>query len=66
MPVNLAGCRNSEEGKENIDYGIEVRMDMNGDGKTDRVRVIDTVSGDYAFTQVSAVLNDGSIFLLNL
>lgn len=65
MLVNLAGCRNSEEGKENIDYGTEVRMDINGDGKTDRVRVIDTVSGDYAFTQVSAILNDGSNFFID-
>ncbi len=45
MLVNLAGCGNSEKGKENIDYGIEVRTDINGDGKTDRVRVIDTVNG---------------------
>lgn len=65
MLSNLAGCRNSEKGKENIDYGTEVRTDINGDGKTDRIRVIDTVSGDYAFTQVSAILNDGSNFFID-
>ena len=43
---NLTGSQS------NIDYGIEVRVDISGDGKTDRVRVVDTVSGDYAFTQV--------------
>lgn len=49
--------------QSNIDYGIEVRTDINGDGNIDRVRVYDTVSGDYAFTQVSAILNDDSNFL---
>lgn len=65
MLANLAGCGNSEEGKENIDYGIEVRTDINGDGKTDRVRVIDTVNGDYANTQVCATINEGNDFFID-
>ena len=78
--TNLVGCGKSWEGKENtgmerdgqsaenqssIDSGTEVQTDINGDGKTDRVRVYDTVSGDYAFTQVSAILNDGSNFFMD-
>lgn len=51
--------------QSNIDYGIEVRTDINGDGNIDRVRVYDTVSGDYAFTQVSAILNDDSNFFID-
>ena len=77
--TNLVGCGKSWEGKENagmerdgqsaenqssIDSGTEVQTDINGDGKTDRVRVYDTVSGDYAFTQVSAILNDDSNFFI--
>ena len=49
---NGQSADNSAENQSNIDYGIEVRVDISGDGKTDRVRVVDTVSGDYAFTQV--------------
>lgn len=56
---------NPAENQSNIDYGIEVRTDVDGDGNTDRVRVYDTVSGDYAFTQVSAILNDGSNFFID-
>ena len=48
-----------------VDYGIEVRTDISGDAKTDRVWVVDTVSGDYAFTQVCAALNDGSDFFID-
>lgn len=40
-----------------IDYGIESRTDLNGDGKEDRVRVIDGSSGDVAFTQIIANVN---------
>ena len=56
---NLTGSQS------NIDYGIEVRTDINGDGHTDRVRVYDIVSGDYAFTQVSVILNDDSSFFID-
>lgn len=48
-----------------VDYGVEVKTDVNGDGKADRVRVTDTVRGDYAFTQVRTVLNDGSDFFID-
>lgn len=54
----------SADNQSDIDYGIEVQTDISGDGKTDRVRVVDTVSGDYAFTQVCATLNDGSEFFI--
>lgn len=37
-----------------IDYGIEVRTDLDGDGDEDRVRVYDIKNGDTAFTQVVA------------
>lgn len=62
---NGQSANNFAENQSNIDYGIEVRTDINGDGNTDRVRVYDTVSGDYAFTQVSAILNDGSNFFID-
>lgn len=42
-----------------------METDISGDAKTDRVRVIDTVSGDYAFTQVTVTLNDGSDFFID-
>lgn len=48
-----------------IDHGIEIKTDVDGDKKPDRVRVIDTVSGDYAFTQVYAALHDGSDFFID-
>ena len=41
--------------------GIEVRTDVDGDGKTERVYVTDNRSGDYAFTQISARFRDGNI-----
>lgn len=62
---NGQSAENSAENQSNIDYGIEVRADISGDGKTDRVRVVDTVSGDYAFTQVCAILNGGSDFFID-
>ena len=43
-----------------IDYGIEVRTDLNGDGELERVTVRDNVSGVYAFTQVCVRLQDGN------
>ena len=62
---NAQSADNSAENQSDIDYGIEVRTDISGDGKTDRVRVVDVVSGDYAFTQVCAALNDGSEFFID-
>lgn len=58
-------ANNSAENQSNIDYGIEVRTDVDGDGNTDRVRVYDNVREDYAFTQVTAALNDGSNFFID-
>ena len=40
-----------------IDFGIESRTDLNGDGKEDRVRVIDGSSVDAEFTQIIANVN---------
>lgn len=48
-----------------IDYGIEVRTDIDGDGQTDRVRVYDTAREDYGNTQVTATLSDGSDFFID-
>lgn len=42
-----------------IDDGFEVRTDVNGDGKAERVYVSDNVSGDYASTQVSVRFGNG-------
>ena len=66
--ILLIGCfLNMEEGKKirllkeiPIDYGIEVRTDLNGDGELERVTVRDNVSGVYAFTQVCVRLQDGN------
>ncbi len=44
-----------------VDYGIEVRTDVDGDGGTDKVFTRDNVSGDYAFTQVHVQFSDGQI-----
>lgn len=41
-------------GKIGIDFGIESRTDLNGDGKEDRVRVLDVRSGDVEYTQIVA------------
>lgn len=47
-----------------IDSGIEVRTDIDGDGKNERVVVQDVVSGDYAFTQLQAnFLNGDKVFI---
>lgn len=43
-----------------IDFGFEIRTDVNGDGKYERVYVKDNRSGDYAFTQLSTEINDES------
>lgn len=40
-----------------IDFGIESRTDLNGDGKEDRVRTMDIRSGDAAYTQIVAYVN---------
>ena len=40
-----------------IDFGIEVRTNLDGDEKEDRVRVVDTISGDIAYTQIVAIVN---------
>ena len=48
-----------------IDTGIEIRIDLDGDGTEDRVRVTDNVSGDYAFIQVLAKFHNGGIPLIN-
>lgn len=48
-----------------IDEGLEVRTDVDGDGTIERVYVKDIVSGDYAFTQVTAVFGDGNIVFKN-
>jgi len=45
--------------------GIEVKTDIDGDGEEERVLVTDNVSGDYAFSQVLAEFNDGSISLVD-
>lgn len=43
-----------EKEKFPIDYGIEVRTDLDGDGDADRARVYDIKNSDAAFTQVVA------------
>lgn len=43
--------------KTAIDSGFEVRTDVNGDGKQDRVFIKDNVSGDHAFTQLAVELH---------
>ena len=48
-----------------IDSGIEIRTDIDGDGKSERVYVRDNISGTYAFTQLSTELyseDDNTIF----
>lgn len=47
--------------KKNIEYGIEVHVDINGDKEKERVWVTDNVSGDNAFTQISAQFENGEI-----
>ncbi len=51
--------------KVDINYGIEVHTDINGDGKDERVYVIDNVSGDIAFTQISSKSDDGNTLFKN-
>lgn len=58
MLANLAGCGNSEEGKENIDYGIEVRTDINGDGKSY------LVTGDLSGTFISGCAKKSDTLIL--
>lgn len=48
-----------------IDSGIEIRTDVDGDGEVEKVRVTDNVSGDYAFTQVSVIFNNGDVDFIN-
>lgn len=43
--------------KTAIDSGFEVRTDVNGDGKQDRVFIKDNISGDHAFTQLAVELH---------
>lgn len=45
--------------KDNVQYGIEVLADINGDKRQERVFVKDIVNGDNAFTQISAKFEDG-------
>lgn len=47
--------------KKNIEYGIEVHVDINGDKEKERVWVTDNVSGDNAFTQISVQFENGEI-----
>lgn len=48
-----------------IDRGQEVKTDLDGDGKTERVFVTDTVAGDNAWTQLCAVFGNGETALVN-
>ncbi len=48
-----------------IGYGIEIRTDLDGDGKEDRVFVKDNVEGDRTYSQVIAEFHDGNIALMN-
>lgn len=48
-----------------ITGGLEVRTDIDGDGKPERVYITDNRSGDYAFTQVSAQFQDGDTIFMN-
>lgn len=56
-----SGGKISPPRKVPIDYGVEVKVDINGDRETERVYVRDMLSGDNAFTQVSAEFADGNI-----
>lgn len=47
--------------KKNIEYGIEVHADINGDTGKERVWVTDNVRGDNAFTQISVQYENGEI-----
>lgn len=43
-----------------IDYGFEIRTDIDGDGENERVMVSDNISGTRAFTQLTAKLESGN------
>lgn len=47
--------------KKNIEYGIEVHVDINGDKGKERVWVTDNVRGENAFTQINAQYENGEI-----
>ncbi len=48
-----------------IDYGIEIRTDLDGDGKEDTVFVKDTAEGGRTYSQVIAKFHDGHIAQMN-
>ena len=48
-----------------IDYGNEVKVDIDGNGETDRVLVNDVRSGDEAYTQLVGILDSGDEILIN-
>jgi len=43
-----------------IDFGIDLKADLDGDGTADQLNVFDTRSGSAAFTQLIATLQDGT------
>lgn len=54
IPINISA-----------DSGIELRTDLNGDGKEDKVRVVDIRDGDAAFTQITANVNGEDVAVKN-
>lgn len=54
IPINISA-----------DSGTELRTDLNGDGKEDKVRVVDIRDGDAAFTQITANVNGEDVAVKN-
>lgn len=54
IPINISA-----------DSGTELRTDLNGDGKEDKVRVVDIRDGDVAFTQITANVNGEDVAVKN-
>lgn len=49
--------------QNDINYGIEIQADINGDSVAEKVYVKDVVNDDYAFTQIGAEFENGEIEL---
>ena len=43
-----------------VDYGIDLKADFDGDGKEDRIVVIDSMMGDYFHTQLNTWFSNGT------
>lgn len=64
--INISGERKIYHvNRIEIDSGIEVRTDLDGDGENDRVRVIDVRSGDIAYSQIIARIGEEDVAVKN-